>query len=66
MRAPGPGALRLLRDSGAREVINPALEVSLEMARHALQRFGVSGIEALAVINRLRIDRSLESDEERD
>ncbi|MHB9090568.1 MAG: cation:proton antiporter, partial [Chloroflexota bacterium] len=61
VRAPGPGALRLLRDSGAREVINPALEVSLEMARHALQRFGVSNIESLAVINRLRLDRSLES-----
>ena len=61
VRAPGPSALRLLRNVGAREVINPVQEVALEMTRHALHRFGVSSIEALAVVNRLRAERTEES-----
>ena len=57
VRAPSASALRMLRGAGAREVINPVLEVALEMTRHALHRFGVSSIEALAVVNRLRAER---------
>ncbi|MHB1131816.1 MAG: cation:proton antiporter [Chloroflexota bacterium] len=61
VRAPGPDALRLLHDVGARLVINPAQEVALEMTRHALHRFGVSSIEALAVVNRLRMESTGEA-----
>ncbi len=64
VRAPGPGALRLLQGSGAREVVSPSLEVSLEMTRHALHRFGLSSIEALAIVNRLRAERYRRGEEE--
>ncbi|MDA8217138.1 MAG: cation:proton antiporter [Dehalococcoidales bacterium] len=63
VRAPYPGAVQLLRNSGAREIINPAVEVSLEMTRHALHRFGVSSIEALAVVNRLRMEQNRPEEE---
>lgn len=62
VRAPSAGALRLLRGVGACEVINPTQEVALEMTRHALHRFGVSSIEALAVVNRLRAERREEQE----
>ena len=64
VRAPGPDALRLLQNVGARLVINPAQEVALEMTRHALHRFGVSSIEALAVVNRLRLEGTGETAEQ--
>ena len=64
VRAPGPHALRLLQNVGARLVINPAQEVALEMTRHALHRFGVSSIEALAVVNRLRLEGTGETAEQ--
>lgn len=66
-RAPSPSAMRLLQGSGASEVVNPALEVSLELTRHALHRFGLSSIEALSLVNRLRLDRyRSEGEEERE
>ncbi len=63
-RAPSPGALRLLQGSGAGEVVSPSLEASLEMTRHALHRFGLSSIEALAIVNRIRSERYRRGEEE--
>jgi CPA2 family monovalent cation:H+ antiporter-2 len=65
VRAPTPGAVRILQGSGATEVINPSLEVSMELTRHALHRFGLSSIEALSVVNRLRLDRYSDEGESR-
>ena len=64
VRASTQSAPRLLQVSGVREVINPALEVSLEMTRHALHRFGLSSIEALAIVNRLRAEHHRYAEEE--
>ncbi len=47
-------SLELLRNSGTSEVVNPSIEVALELSRHALHRFGVTSIEALSIVNRLR------------
>jgi len=64
VRAPSPSAMDLLRGSGAREVINPSLEVGIEMTRHALHRFGISSIETLAIVNHLRAEHYREEEGE--
>jgi hypothetical protein len=40
--------------AGASQTVLPEEEASLELARHSLQRFGVSSREALAIIQRYR------------
>jgi CPA2 family monovalent cation:H+ antiporter-2 len=44
----------LLRDAGVTELVLPAFEGSLEMIRHTLQRFGMSGTEIQYLLNTLR------------
>jgi voltage-gated potassium channel Kch len=44
-----------LMNAGVREAVVAEEEVSLELARHALVRMGVSGQEVAAVIQRLRL-----------
>jgi CPA2 family monovalent cation:H+ antiporter-2 len=39
---------------GVSEVVHGELELALEMSRHTLRRFGVSALETLAIIQRLR------------
>jgi CPA2 family monovalent cation:H+ antiporter-2 len=44
----------VLRKYGANEAVLGELELALEMTRHTLHRFGVSGMEAVATVNGLR------------
>jgi CPA2 family monovalent cation:H+ antiporter-2 len=44
----------LLKDAGVTELVLPAFEGSLEMIRHTLQRFGLSGTEIQYLLNTLR------------
>lgn len=46
--------LATLRKRGASEAVLGELELALEMTRHTLRRFGVSGVEAGATVNGLR------------
>ena len=43
-----------LRKRGANQAVLGELELALEMTRHTLHRFGVSGMESIATVNGLR------------
>ncbi len=55
-RARGQHEVGDLRDVGARRIADPDAEVAFELARHALQRMGVSGPELTAIVTGLRRD----------
>ncbi len=55
-RARGQHSIVDLRDVGARRIADPDAEAALELARHALQRMGVSGPELAAIVTGLRRD----------
>jgi len=55
-RARGQHSVGDLRDVGARRIADPDAEVAFELARHALQRMGVSGPELTAIVTGLRRD----------
>jgi CPA2 family monovalent cation:H+ antiporter-2 len=55
-RVRGRRAADELRAIGASRVADPEVEAALELARHALQRMGVSSTELGAIINGLRRD----------
>ena len=57
--------VRYLRTRGVNEAVSGELELSLEMARHTLHRFGVSRTEAQAVLHGIR-QRSGADEDERD
>ena len=57
--------VRALRTRGVNEAVSGELELSLEMARHTLHRFGVSRTEAQAVLHGIR-QRSGADEDERD
>jgi CPA2 family monovalent cation:H+ antiporter-2 len=48
-RGAGTEANRLLRESGAAEVVDPYLEASLEFVRHVLHRYGIDAREITAL-----------------
>jgi CPA2 family monovalent cation:H+ antiporter-2 len=55
-RARGRVQMRALRAAGVVRVADPESEVAVELARHALQRMGVSGPELAAITSGLRRD----------
>ena len=55
-RARGRQEANALRAAGARRVADPEAEAAFELARHALQRMGVSGPELTAIVSGLRRD----------
>jgi K+:H+ antiporter len=55
-RARGRREAEELRARGVSRVADPEVEAALELARHALQRMGVSGPELTAIVNGLRRD----------
>ncbi len=55
-RARGRTEVEALRKLGAGRVADPEAEAALELARHALQRMGVSGPELAAIVIGLRRD----------
>jgi CPA2 family monovalent cation:H+ antiporter-2 len=55
-RARGRREADQLRRIGASRVADPEVEAAFELARHALQRMGVSGTELAAIVNGLRRD----------
>ncbi len=55
-RARGQHSVVDLRDVGARRIVDPDAEAAFELARHALQRMGVSGPELTAIVTGLRRD----------
>ncbi len=55
-RARGRQEIEMLRRLGAARVADPEAEAALELARHALQRMGVSGPELTAIVTGLRRD----------
>lgn len=55
-RARGRRHIRELRLGGVRRVADPEAEAAFELARHALQRMGVSGPELNAIVVGLRRD----------
>jgi voltage-gated potassium channel Kch len=55
-RARGRAETTRLRSAGARRIADPEVEAGLELARHALQRMGVSGPELQAILVGLRRD----------
>ena len=55
-RARGRREAEELRTLGASRVADPEVEAAFELARHALQRMGVSGAELAAIVNGLRRD----------
>jgi CPA2 family monovalent cation:H+ antiporter-2 len=57
--------VRRLRGRGANEAVSGELELSLEMARHTLHRFGVSRTEAQAILHGIR-QRNVEDQDERE
>ncbi|MCJ7628506.1 MAG: NAD-binding protein, partial [Longimicrobiales bacterium] len=46
--------MELLKDIGITELVLPVFEGSLEMIRHTLHRFGMSGTEIQYILNNLR------------
>jgi CPA2 family monovalent cation:H+ antiporter-2 len=56
VRARGRREVDELRRVGVARVADPEVEAALELARHALQRMGVSGPELVAILNGLRRD----------
>ncbi|HEU5204803.1 MAG TPA: cation:proton antiporter family protein [Candidatus Limnocylindrales bacterium] len=55
-RARGKREIEELRTVGARRMVDPEAEAAFELARHALQRMGVSGPELMGVVAGLRRD----------
>jgi CPA2 family monovalent cation:H+ antiporter-2 len=55
-RVRGRTQIGALRRAGASRLADPESEAALELARHALQRMGVSGPELTAIVNGLRRD----------
>jgi monovalent cation:H+ antiporter-2, CPA2 family len=55
-RARGKREIDELRTIGARRMADPEAEAAFELARHALQRMGVSGPELIAIVGGLRRD----------
>ena len=55
-RARGRGEIERLRTAGAGRVADPEAEAAFELARHALQRMGVSGPELNGIVTGLRRD----------
>jgi CPA2 family monovalent cation:H+ antiporter-2 len=55
-RARGRAQTSQLRAAGVRRVADPEVEAGLELARHALQRMGISGPELQAILVGLRRD----------
>ncbi|MCL4459456.1 MAG: cation:proton antiporter [Chloroflexi bacterium] len=55
-RAEHVAVLEPLCKSGMVEMVHPKFEAALEMIRHTLHRFGVSGPESQSLVNRLRMD----------
>ncbi len=55
-RARGRTEIQELRTKGAGRLSDPDAEVAFELARHALQRMGVSGPELVAIVAGLRRD----------
>jgi CPA2 family monovalent cation:H+ antiporter-2 len=53
-RARGARDRATLRQVGARRLTDPEVEAGVELARHALQRMGVSGTELAAIASGLR------------
>jgi len=53
-RARGARDRGTLRTAGVRRVADPEVEAGVELARHALQRMGVSGTELAAIASGLR------------
>ena len=53
-RARGSRDRTTLRTAGVRRVADPEVEAGVELARHALQRMGVSGTELAAIASGLR------------
>jgi len=45
---------KLLKDIGASELVRPEFEASLEITRHTLHRFGLTGVEIQHIISGLR------------
>jgi CPA2 family monovalent cation:H+ antiporter-2 len=55
-RARGRREIEALRRLGVGRVADPEVEASFELARHALQRMGVSGMELSGIVAGLRRD----------
>jgi CPA2 family monovalent cation:H+ antiporter-2 len=55
-RVRGQGQMNDLRTAGVQRMANPEAEAAFELARHALQRMGVSGPELTAITAGLRRD----------
>jgi voltage-gated potassium channel Kch len=55
-RARGKREIDELRTLGARRLADPEAEAAFELARHALQRMGVSGPELIGITAGLRRD----------
>jgi CPA2 family monovalent cation:H+ antiporter-2 len=55
-RARGRRQVEVLRDVGVSRVADPDAEAAFELARHALQRMGVSGPELSGIVSGLRRD----------
>jgi CPA2 family monovalent cation:H+ antiporter-2 len=55
-RARGRSQVDVLRDLGVGRIADPDLEAAFELARHALQRMGVSGPELSGIVTGLRRD----------
>ena len=54
VRAHRSWVIKMLRNAGATEIVQPEFEAGLEMVRHTLHRFGVSSPEIQALLSRLR------------
>jgi monovalent cation:H+ antiporter-2, CPA2 family len=55
-RARGRSEIDALRSRGAARLADPEAEAALELARHALQRMGISGPELSGILTGLRRD----------
>ena len=55
-RARGRTEIEALRRQGAGRIADPEAEAAFELARHALQRMGISGPELAAIVTGLRKD----------
>ncbi|TFG67514.1 MAG: sodium:proton antiporter [Thermomicrobiales bacterium] len=55
-RVRGGSQIEVLRQLGVRRLADPEAEAAFELARHALQRMGVSGPELSAILTGLRRD----------
>jgi CPA2 family monovalent cation:H+ antiporter-2 len=55
-RSPGRRHMNELRGAGVQRFANPESEAAFELARHALQRMGVSGPELTGILSGLRRD----------